>query len=163
MFDHNCPFVGNTIGLYNYPYFYVFLGSLAFLHVAFIFNFIMFIHRSPTMPWGWLPLGIFHALHVFPTLLMFVYHTQLSSWNLTTNEHMGVSKYEYLTEKVGSLKQYRNPWSKSYLGNLLDRMSPTSQIYLMPQAYQSQYAIPHASSDGDAEKRGLLLAFDDVV
>jgi palmitoyltransferase ZDHHC13/17 len=170
MFDHHCPFVGATVGLYNYPYFYILLGSLAFVHVAFIFNLTMFIHRSPTMPWGWFLLGIFHSVHVLPTVGMFVYHTQLSLLNLTTNEHIGMSKYEYLTEKIGNRKQFHNPWFKSYLHNMLDRLSPSPEIYLLPQQYQSQTTVSQyaANQTGDdveakAEKRKLLSLFDDVV
>jgi palmitoyltransferase ZDHHC13/17 len=170
MFDHHCPFVGATIGLYNYPYFYIFLGTLAFVHVAFIFNLIMFVHRSPQMPWGWFLLGTFHSVHVLPTVGIFVYHTQLSSLNLTTNEHIGLSKYEYLTEKIGKTKQFRNPWFKSYLHNILDRLSPSPEIYLMPHQYRSQYsisqyAIPQTGDDIDAkaEQRKLMSPVDDVV
>jgi palmitoyltransferase ZDHHC13/17 len=170
MFDHHCPFVGATIGIYNYPYFFIFLGTLAWIHVAFIFNMTMFIHRSPKMPWGWFLLGLFHSVHVLPTVGIFVYHTQLSLLNLTTNEHIGMSKYEYLMEKTGNRKQFRNPWFKSYLHNLLERLSPSHEIYLLPRQYQPEYtirqsAIAQADDEvGDkAETRKLLSVFDSVV
>lgn len=143
MFDHHCPFVNNTVGLYNYPYFYVFLVGLAFYHIGFIFNLFLFVHRSPTTPWFWLVLGLFQCLHIIPTGGMFLYHTQLCMVNLTTNEHMNVGRYDYLMEKSTNssgqtTRRYKNPWFKGYVGNFLDRMSPSNANYNLPQHHLRQ-------------------------
>jgi len=187
MFDHNCPFVANSkfsrvlvcaisqlhvsklsvrdssaVGLYNYPFFYIFLFNAAFMHVGFIFNWILFIHRSPTIPWFWLLLGIFQGMHLLPTLGMFVYHTQLSMSNLTTNEHMNISRYDYLNEKTTdrngqTTRRFRNPWFKSSFRNLLDRLSPTSELYMLPEHLQQK-----RSNVKEDEERGLLSNYNVV-
>lgn len=164
MFDHHCPFVGNTVGLYNYPYFYVFLCNLAFVHVGFIFNWVLFLHRSPTMPWFWLFLGIFQAMHILPCGGMFLYHTQLSIANLTTNEQMNVGRYDYLNEKTTNstghtTRRFKNPWAKSHFRNLLDRLSPTEEMYMLPEHYRQH---SQRKNDNGDEERGLLTNYNDI-
>jgi len=176
MFDHNCPFVGNTVGLYNYPYFYLFLTNLAFHHVGFIVNLTLYLHRSPTLPWGWMLLGFFQALHIVPTGGMWIYHTQLSVSNLTTNEHMNLARYDYLNEKSTNsstgqtTRRFRNPWFRSYFRNLLDRLSPTEEMYMMPKQYQQQTQqhqsnnSNNSAADDDEDKQqrqGLLSRYND--
>ena len=156
MFDHQCPFVNATIGLYNYPYFYLFLLGLSLVQLGFIFNLIVFVHRSPKIPWLWLLIGIYHALHIIPAGGMFVYHTQLCMVNLTTNEHMNVGRYDYLMEKStdsngNTTRRYRNPWFKGYVGNFLDRMSPNDANYIMPQYCRQVHQQQSSSSAGNKE------------
>ena len=160
MFDHNCPFVGNTVGLFNYPYFYTFLFNLAVMHVGFIVNWILFLHRSPTMPWGLLFWGVFQGMHILPAGGMFLYHTQLSISNLTTNEHMNITRYDYLNETTTAsngqkTRRFRNPWFRSYFRNLLDRLSPTDELYVLPEHYRQQ---AHWNNNKEDEERGSLLS-----
>jgi DHHC palmitoyltransferase len=123
LFDHYCPFVGTSIGLYNYKYFYTFLLTMTIYFGGFWYMLLVFISRhrqaaaaaadaaaaaaistgisshsnsSSSMPWMTLGLGIYLGLHIFISGGMLVYHTQLVMANLTTNEHLNMARYDYL-------------------------------------------------------------------
>lgn len=137
LFDHYCPFVLNTIGLYNYKYFYWFLVFMSLGVVSFIITLVMYIRRftvDHSMPWMTLALGVELSLTTIPIVGMCGYHTQLAMVNLTTNEHMNVRKYKYLFPASNSgTRKYRNPWFKGWIGNFMDRMQPTDRSYMMPE------------------------------
>ncbi|KAL7580310.1 hypothetical protein ACA910_004346 [Epithemia clementina (nom. ined.)] len=107
LFDHNCPFVGNTIGLYNYKWFYLFLLSMTWYFINHIVLLIKYVGRRhaahttttsttwSTPLWIWI-LGIYLPIHILMTGSLLIYHSQLSMLNLTTNEHVNLSRYDYL-------------------------------------------------------------------
>lgn len=140
MFDHYCPFVDNTVGLYNYRYFYLFLLAMTFGILSFIVTLIIYARRYhaeySTWPVSTLLLGLEVGLCLMPVCGMALYHTQLSMVNLTTNEHINVRKYKYFFPAVNGRRQYRNPWFKGWLGNLMDRLQPSDACYIVPQEHQ---------------------------
>ena len=78
-------------------------------------------------------LGIYLAAHIFMSGGLLMYHTQLILLNLTTNEHINVTRYEHFwTKDSQGQRKYRNPWFQGYWNNVLDRFFPTQASYLLP-------------------------------
>lgn len=127
----------STLGLYNYKYFYLFLFAMTFGILSFIITLIMYTRRFKaeysTLPWTTLLLGLEISFCLLPVCGMWLYHTQLTMVNLTTNEHINVRKYKYLFPTINGHRRYRNPWFKGWMGNLMDRLQPSDACYLIPQ------------------------------
>jgi ankyrin repeat protein len=102
MFDHHCPFVGNTVGLYNYKWFYLVLLTMTVYYAGFWFGLALYVKRSVTTPWWVMLWGIYLGSHSIMSAGMLAYHTQLVMVNLTTNEHVNVGRYDYFWEKTSS-------------------------------------------------------------
>jgi hypothetical protein len=144
VFDHYCPFVDNTIGLYNYKFFYLFLMAMTAGTSSFIITLIMYMrrynvyHTDSSTQWMTLLFGILVGLTVLPLGGMWLYHTQLLMVNLTTNEHMNVRKYKYLfpISTTTGKRKYQNPWFKGWFGNMMDRMQPSERAYMIPEEHQ---------------------------
>lgn len=140
MFDHFCPFVDNTVGLYNYKYFYLFLLSIFMGVFSFVITLFIYVRRYRaefgSMPTVTLIVGLEICLCLFPVAGLLLYHTQLTGMNLTTNEHINLRKYKYFFRVLNGKKQYVNPWSKGFVGNFMDRMNPSDRSYMMPAEFQ---------------------------
>lgn len=155
LFDHFCPFVDNSIGLYNYKYFYLFLVFMTSAVLSFGITLAMYLYRYKrehgSLPWLVLCLGAEICLIIFPVGGMCVYHTQLAMVNLSTNEHINVRKYKYLYPVVNGKRQYNNPWFKGFFGNFMDRMNPSPASYEVPadhEALLSDASGPAMPKDG---------------
>jgi len=127
LFDHHCPFVGNTVGLYNYKWFYLTLFFLTICNIGFGVTLWIYLHRQ--FSWTLCIFGIYLCLFILFGGGMLLYHTQLSMVNLTTNEHINVSRYTYLQNERG---KYKNPFFKGWLNNFLERFFPSSASYTLP-------------------------------
>ena len=128
-FDHHCPFVGATIGLYNYKFFYTFLVTLVLALLTFIGTLIVFTLRSPEVHLGVTIVGLFISLIVIPSGGMLVYHTQLIWRNLTTNEHQNIYRYKYFQRKEGN--GFHNPFDHGFFRNLMSRCIPGEDSYII--------------------------------
>jgi hypothetical protein len=139
MFDHYCPFVDNTVGMYNYKWFFPFLMFMTLALGSFLITLIMYTRRytqTNTMPWFTILCGFEIAICLLPIGGMLAYHTQLTMVNLTTNEHLNVRKYKYLYPTINGKRTYRNPWFKGWWGNTMDRFHPTDMCYMIPAERQ---------------------------
>jgi len=151
LFDHFCPFVNNTIGLYNYKYFYMFLLFLCLAIMSFIGTLVIYTTRYKAehgaLPWLVLALGLEISFILFPVGGLFLYHTQLTMMNLSTNEQINLRRYKYLHPVISGRRVYKNPWDKGYLGNFMDRFNPSKACYEIHSDFESlinkNAAMPH--------------------
>eukprot|EP00548_Thalassiothrix_antarctica_P007153 CAMPEP_0194130414 /NCGR_PEP_ID=MMETSP0152-20130528/1455_1 /TAXON_ID=1049557 /ORGANISM="Thalassiothrix antarctica, Strain L6-D1" /LENGTH=708 /DNA_ID=CAMNT_0038824921 /DNA_START=398 /DNA_END=2524 /DNA_ORIENTATION=- len=139
-FDHHCPFVGATIGLNNYSWFYATLFFMTTSCIGFIIT--LFIYLSRRFSYTILFMGIELSLIILLAGGMCLYHTQLTTLNLTTNEHMNLHRYEYLQSspnerrdgmKFGPQGRYFNPFYRGWFRNTIQRFNPTKQSYTLLQ------------------------------
>ena len=130
MFDHHCPFVGATIGLYNYIYFFLFLVSFCLMAVGFITSWIMFLIRSEPFPKGAFLMGGYFSLYLIPVGFMVFYHASLVTGNISTNEQMNARKYRYLWDESG---RFHNPFNRGIIHNILQRCWPDRSSYDLGQ------------------------------
>lgn len=141
LFDHHCPFVGTTIGLYNYKYFYAFVTSITFGNILFTSTGILYYKHldvvSNRSVW-FILFTIYFSLYILMTGGLSIYHTQLIHMNLTTNEHQNLNKYKYLKklQDDGSLA-YHNPFDKGFIRNFMSRLFPGKDSYVVPGEIES--------------------------
>ena len=152
VFDHHCPFVGTTIGLYNYKYFYMFLLMLTLYLMGFVWMLIVYCARESKIhgatPVFALVFGLFLGLHVFFSGGMLIYHTQLVLVNLTTNESLNKGRYHYLWQSNGSHRQFRNPYDRGWYFNCYDRLlEPSAKSYLLEEQTIGLLRPQHLSQD----------------
>jgi len=140
-FDHHCPFVGAAVGLYNYKLFYGFLVFMTVYLVNFWILLFLYYHRVSSVSTFTMVLGVVMGLHICFPAGMLIMHTQLICVNLTTNEHLNRSRYDYLwTESSNSgagHRRFYNPWDKGFVGNMMDRLQPGDHCYLLPEQERS--------------------------
>ena len=154
----------STVGLYNYKYFFVFLILLTSSLLAFAMTMIMYLSRyraeHSSLPWMTIVATVEICLCLFPAGGLAAYHIQLSTANLTTNEHINIKRYKYFWRpnpnpmsrqgngtgnSNGSSSMFHNPWNKGSWGNLMDRLFPSDACYMIPEEHRP---LQSSSLDG---------------
>lgn len=149
LFDHHCPFLGTTIGLYNYRYFFSYLVTMTVLIFHFIITWVTYVRRGDKIQWGWLALFIFLSIFILMTGGLLAYHIQLISKNLSTNEHQNVWRYTYLRDEYG---RYFNPFHRGFCGNFYTRLFPGPDAYILPGRYSVSDSFP-SNNNHDSDKK----------
>mmetsp|Transcript_15867 Transcript_15867/g.33291 ORF Transcript_15867/g.33291 Transcript_15867/m.33291 type:complete len:800 (-) Transcript_15867:241-2640(-) len=152
MFDHHCPFVGTTIGLYNYVYFYLFLATFSLMGIGFITAWIIFLVRSKSFPKGIFLIGGYLSLYIVPVTMMMFYHTQLTLNNISTNEQLNARKYRYFWDENG---RFHNPFDHGKIRNIMQRVSPDRTSY-DPYYRRGESNGENCSNGQDEEQRSLV-------
>eukprot|EP00542_Grammatophora_oceanica_P021381 CAMPEP_0194041960 /NCGR_PEP_ID=MMETSP0009_2-20130614/13764_1 /TAXON_ID=210454 /ORGANISM="Grammatophora oceanica, Strain CCMP 410" /LENGTH=652 /DNA_ID=CAMNT_0038685615 /DNA_START=97 /DNA_END=2055 /DNA_ORIENTATION=+ len=138
MFDHYCPFVGNTVGLYNYKWFYMFLFFMTLEELGFAVTCFLYVRRVYAAGDHVQTFFFVSAGYLFLYILMsgglLIYHTQLSIVNLTTNEQVNMFRLKYLRNRDGL---FRNPFNRGPIDNVTSRLFPSEHCYVLPQDHEA--------------------------
>lgn len=170
LFDHHCPFVGTTIGLYNYKYFYSFVVSFTITEVLFTTTGILYLKKAPDnigVEITKLLIALYFSIYMIMTGGLSIYHTQLVRKNLTTNEHQNFFKYKYLKDENGA---YRNPYNRGCFMNFISRFFPGKNAFalMLPKRdvgesssvnitdHESDIEMGHVSNKNVSEKLSLV-------
>jgi len=152
MFDHHCPFVGNTIGLHNYKWFFLMLFTMFMAYTGWYITFVIYLRRKFRV--GVLLFGIYLGLFFLMVIGMLIYHMQLTMINLTTNEHQNVARYKYLQNSRGT---YFNPFFKGLFGNFVDRMFPSDMSYTIQRRPQEELSLMKEEDGSNTEVNGNVV------
>ena len=139
-FDHYCPYVGNTVGLYNYRYFYAYCAFFTAAALQWEFLAVAYL-RARGRHYGLIAAMAWFALFICFGLAMVAYHTQLLSKNLTTNEHMNFGRYDHFRDAEG---RPTNPFDMGVCANVADR--------LLPPPVDAHPLVLEIARDADAKK-----------
>ena len=141
LFDHFCPFVNNTVGLYNYKYFLLFLVSIFSGILSFVATLVIYTSRyraeHGSFPWVVVGFGTEISVILIPVAGLLIYHIQLTLMNMSTNEHINLRRYKYLHPVINGRRVFKNPWDKGFFGNLMDRFNPSPACYEIHSDFES--------------------------
>jgi hypothetical protein len=147
MFDHHCPYIGNTIGGGNYIHFVAFIFC-GLVNVAQSWAAgVQFLLAYPKSPLSWF-FCIDYGLVLLMAVMMNQYHLSLILRNLTTNEDMNKHRYTYLRDDLG---KYRNPFSQGAWGNCAEFFRRRSQVLADPYWHSKKYAEVVRDEENDVE------------
>ncbi|KAJ1458328.1 ankyrin repeat-containing domain protein [Pelagophyceae sp. CCMP2097] len=122
LFDHFCPYVGNTVGMYNYRFFYLYCAAFTASAVQWQVLAVMYHRRVGHIDKTLLAAQLWFGPFILFGCAMVAYHTQLVVQNLSTNEHINMGRYEYFRD--GESGEVRNPFDHGVLNNVIERFFP---------------------------------------
>ena len=173
LFDHYCPFVGNTIGLYNYPHFYLFLVFLSTSIIGFILTSLHYLEQRMYKRGAFEDLDViilllFISLFFIPSFGMTIYHTCLAIKNLTTNELQNWRRYDYLLSPSSSSSSsssqnntiFYNPFDKGIINNIHQRFFPNLQHQVIAISNSNSNSSMPSSSSTSYSKYGSTTQDD---
>ncbi len=120
------PFVFNTVGRDNYKWFVGLLAVHPFAYLFFVVTTVYFWRRAS---FSWLfVLFLFYSLGMCLMVLgLLNYHCKLLSNNLTTNEDINMTRYQYMRNEFNVL---HNPFDRgSSWANVSDGLFPSGAEY----------------------------------
>lgn len=115
-FDHYCPFLYNSIGRNNFPYFWCYLVFHCLSEVGFLLLCYQERYHQSRPSLG---LMLYVGVFLLPGLYMLGMHSWQTTRNLTTNERYNYRRYTYLHDNEGN---FFNPFDRSCLLNWHTRM-----------------------------------------
>lgn len=121
------PFVSNTVGRDNYKYFVGLLMVHPVAYLCFLITTVYFWRRSVYFS-AWYILFLLYSFVMFLMVLgLLNYHLKLVTSNLTTNEDINMSRYQYMRNEFNVLS---NPFDRgSPWANLLDGLFPATTSF----------------------------------
>ncbi|XP_060960381.1 probable protein S-acyltransferase 1 isoform X2 [Cannabis sativa] len=139
-FDHHCPWVGQCIGLRNYPYFIMFISTSTIMCIyVFVFSWINILRERSSI-WVVMSRDILSVILIVYCFIavwfvggLTVFHFYLICTNQTTYENF---RYRYDKKK--------NPFNKGIFGNLKEVMCtriPPSMINFRAWATEEDDAL----------------------
>mmetsp|Transcript_17909 Transcript_17909/g.29953 ORF Transcript_17909/g.29953 Transcript_17909/m.29953 type:complete len:563 (-) Transcript_17909:213-1901(-) len=145
-FDHYCPFVGNAVARDNYKYF---VGLLHIHVVCYVLFMISSYYYSSvvSVSWYFVMYLIYSTLWLFMICGLLNYHLILISNAMTTNEQIGLHKYQYFKNAAGMIE---NPFDKrDFALNFYDAIFPSKQSYFSREEYL-KFERPDFRSSADS-------------
>jgi len=119
-FDHHCPFVGNCVGRKNYGAFFGYAFTFLICLTLWEICAGIYLHE---VEWNWFLALV--AVYFVPfwgaAVMLNMYHAQITSVNMTTNEQMNLGRYDY--QPLGGL----NMFDKGLLHNCVGRFFPAAK------------------------------------
>lgn len=126
-FDHYCPFVGNAVARDNYKYFVGLLHIHVICYVLFMISSYYYM-QVESVSWWFIFYLFYSTMWLFMICGLLNYHLVLIAQAMTTNEQMGLHKYQYFKNAAGMIE---NPFDKKdFWLNFSDAIFPTRQVSL---------------------------------
>lgn len=154
VFDHECPWVNNTVGLYTHKPLLLLVFSTAVAEWLFIDAMIVSLHRNPAVSSLWscfmrspiiCSLILVHSAISLFCVMLFVTHVRLILRGQTTYEHLTATR-----EKLMTVSYDLGPWRN--LTNFLTSTGPGTGKSMTSLSAVSLREVVLSTGEGFSEK-----------